>query len=41
VQWRLLLHAAGLSTVDVSGLIRALDNLNLQVKQPTFATSLG
>lgn len=41
VQWRLFLHSAGLSTVDVSGLIRALDSLNLQVRQPAFEASLG
>lgn len=39
VRWHLLLNAAGMSNVDVKGLLGAVDQLNLQVRQPVFHSS--
>jgi hypothetical protein len=33
VQWRLLLHACGLGNVDVSGLVRAMEQMRLELRQ--------
>jgi hypothetical protein len=33
VQWRLLLHACGLGTVDVRGLVRAMESMRLELRQ--------
>jgi hypothetical protein len=33
VQWRLVLHACGLGTVDVRGLVRAMEFMRLELRQ--------
>jgi hypothetical protein len=33
VQWRLMLHACGLGTVDVSGLVGAMESMRLELRQ--------
>jgi hypothetical protein len=33
VQWRLLLHACGLGTVDVRGLVRAMELMRTELRQ--------
>ncbi len=33
VQWRLALHTCGLGTVDVSGLVRAMESMRLELRQ--------
>ena len=33
VQWRLLLHACGLGTVEVRGLVRAMESMRLELRQ--------
>src|ERR1017187_5125888 len=33
VQWRLVLHACGLGTVDVRGLVRAMESMRLELRQ--------
>jgi hypothetical protein len=33
VQWRLVLHAWGLGTVDVSGLVRAMEHMRMELRQ--------
>lgn len=33
VQWRLALDACGLGTVDVSGMVRAMENMRLELRQ--------
>jgi len=32
VQWRLLLHSCGLGTVDVSGLVGAMENMRMELR---------
>ena len=39
VQWRLLLHAFGLGTVDVHGLVRAMEYMRLELRQMVPAES--
>ena len=39
VQWRLLLHACGLGNVDVSGLVRAMEFMRLELRQMIPAES--
>jgi hypothetical protein len=39
VQWRLALHALGLGTVDVSGLVRAMEYMRLELRQMIPAES--
>jgi hypothetical protein len=33
VQWRLFLHACGLGSVDVRGLVRAMESVRLELRQ--------
>jgi hypothetical protein len=33
VQWRLVLHACGLGTVDVSGLVHAMEHMRMELRQ--------
>lgn len=33
VQWRLMMHTCGLGTVDVSGLVRAMESMRLELRQ--------
>ena len=33
VQWRLVLHACGLGTVDVRGLVRAMESMRMELRQ--------
>jgi hypothetical protein len=33
IEWRLLLHACGLGTVDVRGLVRAMESMRLELRQ--------
>src|SRR5580704_2868747 len=39
VQWRLALDACGLGTVDVSGMVRAMENMRLELRQMIPAES--
>lgn len=39
VQWRLLLHACGLGNVDVRGLVRAMEQMRLELRQMIPAES--
>lgn len=43
VQWRLFLHACGLGTVDVSGLVRAMESMRLELRQmiPVEGVAVG
>ena len=39
VEWRLALHACGIGTVDVSGLVRAMELMRLELRQMIPAAS--
>ncbi|HTQ58010.1 MAG TPA: hypothetical protein VMI94_26275 [Bryobacteraceae bacterium] len=41
VEWRLVLHACGLGSVDVSNLVRAMENIRLELRHmiPTDAVA--
>jgi len=41
VEWRLVLHACGLGTVDVRGLVRAMEFMRLELRQMIPAESAG
>ncbi len=32
VQWRLVLHTCGVGTVDVSGLVRAMESMRMELR---------